>query len=132
MASASRTGFGSAGGRPAGPASPSGLPPGASSPGGGLSGVGVGGGAALAGRAVKKLTISNFKVPPQLPADFADTMWAKLQGAVRAIQQQRAANASNEELYRGAGPVSAAARARAAAQPPHSSPPPPPLNPHPR
>jgi len=58
-----------------------------------------------AGRPVKKLVISNFKVPPKLPENFAEDMWSKLQAAIVAIQQQRPTDCSNEELYRGtAGP----------------------------
>jgi hypothetical protein len=61
------------------------------------AGRGGGGG----GGAVKKLTISNFQAPPRLPDGYGEALWARLQAAVRAIQDQQPTAASNEELYRG-------------------------------
>ncbi|KAF9163323.1 Cullin-4B [Actinomortierella ambigua] len=49
---------------------------------------------------VKKLTIKNFTVTPQLPKDYEQQTWKVLQDAVRAIQESRPVSSSLEELYK--------------------------------
>ncbi|KAG0233962.1 Cullin-4A [Actinomortierella wolfii] len=49
---------------------------------------------------VKKLTIKNFTVTPQLSQDYEQETWKVLQQAVRAIQESRPVSSSLEELYK--------------------------------
>ncbi|KAI9591123.1 ubiquitin-protein ligase, cullin 4 [Syncephalis fuscata] len=48
----------------------------------------------------KKLLIKNFKVKPQLPENFENDSWCKLQSAIIAIYRRTKVTDSLEELYR--------------------------------
>lgn len=47
----------------------------------------------------KRLIVKDFKLKPQLPPDFEETTWKKLQEAIVAVQHKTPVNASLQELY---------------------------------
>ena len=62
---------------------------------------GSGSGSGISGnRPVKKIVIKNLKEKPKLPENYEEETWAKLRGAITAIQHKQPIEQSLEELYR--------------------------------